>query len=243
MKDLIKNKAVQFYVFIAVIVLIILLIRDFIVGLENLDWDGIWVEAHGMWFDIVILGVLLAIYDHFRDKKAENERMRLEQENKIRLYNEQIWDYRGWKETEATYRIVGIIRRLNELGVENIFLVNCHLKDANLTGTRLNSANLRFSDLKEAAMWNCELFNANLEECDLRGMCPIVMGADRINFYRANFKGAKLDKAKAYEYQKEQLIECGADELEIGKMKFYPNPPNLIKNKFGIFILDTLKDE
>lgn len=73
MKEIIKNKAVRFYLILTIIVFLILLIRDFSVGINNVDWDGIWTEAHGMWFDIIILGVLLAIYDHFRDKKENEE--------------------------------------------------------------------------------------------------------------------------------------------------------------------------
>lgn len=135
-------------------------------------WKGILVEAHGMLFDIAIIGVLIL----WLNKKGEK---RLE----IQRYKDEIDDFRYWKSEEAMHRIVGNIRRLNKKGVSSIHLNECYLKNANLSGVTLQGAylvnatlngailfstNLRYADLRNANFIDANLHTADFREADLR---------------------------------------------------------------------------
>ena len=135
-KEILKNKAVSFYIFLTVAVFVALLIHDWQIGFNKIDWDAIWIEAHGLFFDIIVLGLLLTIYNHFRDK-----------EEKIERYMDEIDDFRMWNEREAAHRIRGILKRLEKLGVTNVKLDRCHLCNLEMIAQRLSGALLHKTDL------------------------------------------------------------------------------------------------
>jgi hypothetical protein len=128
------------------------------------EWRGfienILVEAHGILVDILIFGILLTAYDKIKSKKEQ-----------LKRYIDELNDYRNWQEPEATYRIIGIIKRLNKIGKYDIDLKNCYLPGADLLGLNLSEA---------------KLFGANLTGANLCG----------IKLYKAKFsKETKLDGA------------------------------------------------
>ena len=86
---------------------------------KNFKWHDLLVEANGMFFDLVIFGVFLTIYEALSEKKDRIERLQ-----------EEIDDYRGWDEKEAMYRIVGAVRRLKREGNVEINLTRCYLAGA-----------------------------------------------------------------------------------------------------------------
>lgn len=138
---------------------------------EGVQWKDIWVEADGMFFDLLVFGILLSIYEALREK---NE--------KIDRYQEEIEDYRGWDEKEASYRIVGLIRRLFKEGVVQLNLSRC-----NLSGQYL--ANL---DLSKSNLTNANLSRTNLSKANLSGMNLTGTNLSGANLSGANLSGAKL---------------------------------------------------
>lgn len=145
----------------------------------DFSWHDLLVEANGMVFDLLVFGVLLYAYEAWREKRDKIERLR-----------EEIDDYRGWNEKEATFRIVGAVRRLNKLGVKRINLKNCYLKQAdlegiNLEGTHLFGANLEKANLIEANLKGAILVGANLKEATLI----------RANLESTQLFGANLERA------------------------------------------------
>ena len=60
------------------------------------------VEAHGMLFDILIIGTFIFALHELVEKRRERK-------SKIKRWQEEIDDYRGWDEKEATIKIVGNI--------------------------------------------------------------------------------------------------------------------------------------
>jgi len=142
-------------------------------------------EAHGMIFDIAVIGILLFWL---------NQRGEVRQ--RIRLYQDEIDDFRLWESDEASFRTVGNIKRLNRHQISQINLVNSslprtNLNYVNLTGSNMNSANLTNSSLIETNMEGTRLNQANFENSNLNQ-------ANMRNAYAsgANFKDAFLIKAQ-----------------------------------------------
>jgi len=153
----------------------------------------ILVEAHGMLFDILIIGIFIFALHTIVD----NRRQRL---SEIKRFQDEIDDFREWDSEEAVFRIVGNIRRLNRKGISKIDLSNCYLQNAklsnanlegaNLQGAHFNKANLRGALLKKANVKGAQFTETdfaatNLSECTL----------NEANFEKAIFRGAIINKA------------------------------------------------
>lgn len=121
----------------------------------------ILVEAHGMLFDIAIIGILLFWLN-------QNGEIR----QRIRMYTNEIDDFRLWRSEEAAFRTVGNIRRLNRHKIYEINLANCHLQKTNLsyvnlTGSNMNSANVSNCSLVEIILESSRLNQTNFENSNL----------------------------------------------------------------------------
>ncbi|MBX2965901.1 MAG: pentapeptide repeat-containing protein [Cyclobacteriaceae bacterium] len=162
------------------------------------DFDSFWAqvlaEAHGMIFDIAVIGILIFWLN-------QNGQTR----QRIRFYRDEIDDFRLWESEEAAFRTVGNIKRLNRHKIYEINLVNCflartNLNYVNLSGSNLNSANISQSSLIEANLENTRLNqtnfeNSNLNQANLTG--AYVSGANFKDAYliKAQFENAFLIKA------------------------------------------------
>jgi len=153
------------------------------------DFDSFWpqllVEAHGMIFDIAVIGILL----FWLNKNGETRQ-------RIKTYKDEIDDFRLWESEEAAFRIVGNLKRLNRNKIYEINLVNCYLTKTNLNyvnlkGSNLNSANISNSSLIETNLENTRLNQTNLENSNLNQ-------ANLNSSYAsgANFKDAFLIKTQ-----------------------------------------------
>ncbi len=156
-----------------VLVLISILVLSLSLKYYLHDFDSFWAqvlaEAHGMIFDIAVIGILIFWLN-------ENGQTR----QRIRFYKDEIDDFRLWESEEAAFRTVGNIKRLNRHKIHEINLVNCFLSRTNLNyvnlkGSNLNSANVSQSSLIEANLENTRLNQTNFENSNLN---------------QANFKGA-----------------------------------------------------
>ncbi|TVM01205.1 MAG: hypothetical protein CV087_11180 [Candidatus Brocadia sp. WS118] len=151
---------------------------------------NVLVEAHGMLFDILVIGILILWLNRRGEKEFERKR-------NIQRYQEEIEDYLGWDEKEAMYRIVGNIRRLNRLEVGDINLQGAYLEGADLWGVYLRQANLQEANLREAALQKADIQEAVLEgatlvEANLRRTNLAEANLYNANLYGAHLKGANL---------------------------------------------------
>ena len=146
-------------------------------------WGQVLAEAHGMLFDIAIIGMLL----YWLNKNGE-KRLR------IRMYKDEIDDFRLWESDEAAFRTVGNIKRLNRNKIYNINLVNCHLARTNLSYTVLKESNMNNANLTGANLLQCNLENARLNQANLEN--ANMNQARMLGAYAsgANFKDAVLIK-------------------------------------------------
>ncbi|NJN41104.1 MAG: pentapeptide repeat-containing protein [Flammeovirgaceae bacterium] len=180
-------------VLIMVSVLVISLsLRYYITDFDSF-WGQILAEAHGMIFDVAVIGILL-----FWLNQSGETRQR------IRMYKDEIDDFRLWESDEAAFRTVGNIKRLNRHKIYEINLVNCYLARANLNyvnlkGSNLNSANITNSSLIETNLENSRLNQTSLENSNLNQANLSGAYASGANFrdaflIKSLFKGAFLIK-------------------------------------------------
>jgi len=144
----------------------------------------ILVEAHGMLFDVAIIGILI-----FWLNKIGDERRR------VKTYLDEIDDFRLWESDEAAFRTVGNIKRLNQNKIYNINLVNCYLAKTNLSHVNLSSSNLNSSNLSSANLVGCNFENARLNQTNLENAQLNQVNLSHSFASGANFKDAVLIKA------------------------------------------------
>ena len=182
--------------------LVLIVITILVVGLSlpyySHEFDSfipqILAEAHGMIFDIAVIGILIFWLNH-------NGEIR----RRIRTYKDEIDDFRLWESEEAAFRTVGNIKRLNRHQIHEINLVNCHLPRTNLNyvnlaGSNINSANISQSSLIEVVMENSRLNqtnfeNSNLNQANLKGAYASGANFRDAFLIKANFENAFLIKA------------------------------------------------
>lgn len=192
--------------------IVLILIAIVVLGLSlpyylqdfNNFYPQILAEAHGMIFDIAVIGILI-----FWMNKSGEKRQR------IKTYKDEIDDFRLWESEEAAYRTVGNIKRLNRHKIYSINLVDCFLartnlnyvilNDSNLNNANLSNAKLIETNLKNARLNQTNLKNANLNQATLES--AYASGANfentfciKSNFYKAfliktSFKNAHLMEA------------------------------------------------
>jgi uncharacterized protein YjbI with pentapeptide repeats len=180
-------------VLVCVAVLVISLSLQYYIDDFKSFWGQILAEAHGMIFDIAVIGILIFWLN-------QNGEMR----QRIRTYKDEIDDFRLWESEEAAFRTVGNIKRLNRHKIFEINLVNCHLARTNLShvnlkASNLNSANLSNSSLIETDLENTRLNQTNFENSNLNQANLKAAYASGANFkdaylIKANFDGAFLIK-------------------------------------------------
>jgi len=163
-------------------------LEDFEVFYEN-----ILIEAHGMLFDLLIIGILLV----WLNKNGEKQL-------RIKRYSEEIDDYRHWKSEEATYKIIGNIKRLNKDKITQIELYNGYLKSANLNYVDLTGSNMNYVVLEDATLINsmlnkvrlnqANLHNAKLNKAELRGSFLGGANCEGASMIKCDLENAQLIK-------------------------------------------------
>ncbi|HNP07568.1 MAG TPA: pentapeptide repeat-containing protein [Cyclobacteriaceae bacterium] len=176
-----------------VLILVTIIVLSFSLKYYIYDFDAFWpnilAEAHGMIFDIAIIGILL----FWLNQNGETRQ-------RIRTYKDEIDDFRLWESDEAAFRTVGNLKRLNRHGIYEINLVNCYLARTNLNyvnlkGSNLNSANISNSSLIESNLENTRLNQTNLENTNLNQVNLRGAYASGSNFNDAFLIKAQLEGA------------------------------------------------
>ncbi len=155
--------------------------------------ENVLVEAHGMLFDILVIGILILALNKLAEKRIENKR-----------YLDEIDDFRDWQSEEAAYRIAGNLKRLKRNGFKGeINLRTCYLSPVDLTQENLldyispylSGINLVKADLRRANLREADLGGANLEKTNLMGAKCEKANLEGANLWDASLEAAKLEKA------------------------------------------------
>ena len=126
------------------------------------DFFGqVLAEAHGMIFDIAVIGILIFWLNKTGEKRT-----------RIRTYKDEIDDFRLWESEEAAFRTVGNIKRLNRHKIFNVNLAHSYLAKTNLNYVKLIGANLNYANLFNSALINVNMEGArlnqtNFENCNM----------------------------------------------------------------------------
>jgi BTB/POZ domain-containing protein KCTD9 len=181
-------------VLIAVAVIVISLSLKYYISDFDTFIQQVLAEAHGMIFDIAVIGILIFWLNQNGDIRQ-----------RIRTYKDEIDDFRLWESEEAAFRTVGNIKRLNRHKIHDINLVNCYLPRTNLNycnlaGSNLNSSNCSQSSLIEANLENARLNqtnfeNSNLNQANLKGAYASGANFKDAFLIKAQFENAFLIKA------------------------------------------------
>ena len=134
-------------------------------------YQQILAEAHGMLFDIAVIGILILWLNNQGEKRR-----------RIHMYIDEIDDFRLWDSEEAAYRTAGNIKRLNRHGIYDLNLADCYLVRTNLNYVNLSGANLNLAKVSHAQLIGCVLEESRLNQT---------------NFEQANMNHANLKKSYA----------------------------------------------
>ena len=166
--------------------------------LENFHafYGQVLAEAHGMIFDIAVIGILIFWLNKTGEKRS-----------RIRNYKDEIDDFRLWESQEAAFRTVGNIKRLNRHKLYNIDLAHSYLVKTNLNYVRLIEANLNYANL-----FNSTLIDANLEGSRL----------NQTNFENCNMNQSMLSKsyASGASFKDTYLIKANFEKAFLIKANF-----------------------
>jgi hypothetical protein len=174
------------------------------------------IEAHGMIFDIVVIGILI-----YWLREQGDIRQRISQ------YLDEIDDFRLWESEEAAFRNVGNIKRLNRHKVSKIDLVGTYLTKTNLSKVNLQNANLNTANvtsavmieanLKDARMNQTDFENTNLNHSDLRGTYASGANFKDAFLIKADFEGAFLIKTN---FKNAYLMEANFSNCALAEANF-----------------------
>ncbi len=150
-KRLIPTSAVS--ISIVVFVIASLVVVRFSCSYYDGDFmENVLVEAHGMLFDILVIGVLILALNKLVEKRMENQR-----------YRDEIDDFRGWESEEAAYRIAGNLRRLKRNGYRG---------KVDLSGCCLGRIDMKRDGLLEyfkKYLVGIDLLHGDLQKANLQG--------------------------------------------------------------------------
>lgn len=199
--DKIKNivlEPIVFYMTAAIIVFAILFNLD----KSWLTWDNksdILVEFHGLFFDIILFGILFIVFAQIGERRKE-----------IKRYQENIDDLKGWNEPEATFKIIGNLKRLLALKANNINLAFTFLKRGLFSGLTiekikfdnciLDEAIFQYSKCNNSTFLNSSMSLSDLRYCDLT-FCDFT----KVSSEQGTFQGSKLCNSK---FEHSSIIEC-----------------------------------
>lgn len=183
-------------------------------------------EAHGMLFDIAIIGMLI----FWLNQNGQKRQL-------IRTYKDEIDDFRMWESEEASFRTVGNIKRLNRNNIHEINLVNCHLRKTNLSNVNLKGSNMNSADLSHAMLIDINLEStrlnqtnfedSNMNQANLNNAFASGASFKDAFLIKSSFAGAFLIKAN---FQNAYLMESNLSGCDLSGVDF--ENANLYKADF-----------
>lgn len=171
--------------------------------------------AHGSLIDLLIVGIVLALFERRRIAREDNARVEAERKSAVARNQESLSDLKYYKGSDSPYRTITVVKRLvalgqkgiicsdaklSDLNIEDMALIEANLRGADITGTRLKSVDLTNSKLDGANLSRSVLVNVNLTNSSLaraKFVDAVLAGADftTCRIERADFTGAVLKSA------------------------------------------------
>jgi uncharacterized protein YjbI with pentapeptide repeats len=187
---------------------IVLLLGGVVVALDIGRWNhdfsnSLLAEANAVIVELLIAGVVLAIYDYRRRQSQET-----------RDDQKELYFLRLSATPETTLRKVELIASLASRGRQPASLEHNLLKGARLNGFDLRGVNMRFCVLTGAAAVSISLVDSDLFSADFTDSCLVEADLQGANLYEANFGGALLSRANLTDADVSHADFRGAKELK-----------------------------
>ena len=184
-------------------------------GLYNKDfWENVLVEAHGMIFDILIIGVIVVWLDTRRTNHNEKKSM----------LNE-LSDMSYLDLPEVNHRKVGMMHRLNNLGVitfniEGLILTNVRIKRLRFEGSNFSFLKTIDSSISGTEFIETSLFRADFSEADIKSTRFISCEMKKAVFIKSkangvDFSNSNLERAKFMNAHLKNAIFKGCNLREV----------------------------
>ncbi|GGN24183.1 MULTISPECIES: pentapeptide repeat-containing protein [Marinomonas] len=174
-------------------------------GLYNREfWENVLVEAHGLLFEIFVIGFIVLWLDSRRQKVEHIERNM-----------EHLWDLNTLQEKEVIKKKIGSVKRLNDANIhkidvtdlllEDVTLKSFVFKESKLFGLKLKSCNIFDLELINSKVNSGEFSESSFKRCNLSGSLfknanfsnTEMTGIDlrKADLFRAKFNSANLEAA------------------------------------------------
>lgn len=192
------DRNIIFFLGTAILILVTLMILD---NYFLVSYQDILIEAHGLLFDLIIFGLILAVYDSRTKKKTRINRLL-----------EELDDYRHWDEKESVFRKTGIIRRLNQLKYYKLNLVGNYLQNARLSNLNLAESDFSWANLEASYFNHSNLRDTKFNMAKLNRAFMRVTELNGAVFNSASLVNANLGKSDLYGAQ---FIDADLSETDI----------------------------
>ncbi|MDM0012002.1 pentapeptide repeat-containing protein [Variovorax sp. J22P168] len=145
-------------------------------------FENVLVEAHGALIDLFVIGVVLFWFERRRDAA-----------NTIKSHMHTLADLRFYRGPDASYRILGQLKRLVELGVQSFQLPEAILNEVEISDVSLKDSNLRAVNFANTTLLRVTLENCQCEAAIFAGARFRHVVLSNVNLRRAKFQGAQLN--------------------------------------------------
>lgn len=183
-------------------------------GLYNKDfWENVLVEAHGMVFDILIIGVIVVWLDTRRTTFNEKKSM----------LNE-LSDMSYLDLPEVNHRKVGMMHRLNKLGVESfnideLIIAEVRVKRLNVGASTLNNLKVMRSSISESHFTKTALLRADFSDTQIKSTKFLNCEMKKAVFIRAkahgvDYSNSNLERARFMDADLQNAIFKGCNLRE-----------------------------
>lgn len=175
----------SYYILISLILFILLRHLDIKFFGDEIPYGDILVEAHGLLFDVLIVAIFFSFYEKTREKNSLIERNL-----------EKIEDCRNWKDIEASRIISSSVKRLSNVKVKRIplidsYVVNSDLRRAKLVESLVLRSKIIDTNLEEVKLTDSAILKSDFSRCNLR-----YSNLDDIIVIDSDFTGSYLDYAQ-----------------------------------------------
>lgn len=147
-------------------------------------FENVLVEAHGAIIDLLVIGVVLYWFEHRRDTLVQ-----------IRHHQELLADLRSYRAPDSSFRTLGTVKRLLELGAKELHLSELSFAELNIDGLNLQNCNLHGANFANSRLSRVLIENCSCDAAIFVGTKFEHMSMLNSSFMRAKFHDAVLKGA------------------------------------------------
>ena len=163
------------FIVVSIVILVVLAVTDFfLMSAETYDVYDILVESHGLFFDLIVFGIILSIYEEWRNRKEQLQRC-LDEMNHLKYS----------KVKNAGQKAIGIAMKMQNLKADDVDL------------TVFNIDGYHIHDLKRISNWrfgHLKRFSITISKISNTSFSGIVL--NKVTFISCNFENCSFALSK-----------------------------------------------